>query len=67
MKHYPMTDWTRAIVVNCCVGAGLVLELYWGRSLAVVGISAVLFFGVVNLTLLLAFKRRRRGSFDAPD
>lgn len=51
---------TKAICINCAIFIGLLLELYWGRPLYVIGIAALLLFLVANVTLFLASRRARK-------
>ncbi len=51
---------TKAVCINCAILIGLLLELYWGRPLYVIGIAAVLLFLVANVILFLASRRARR-------
>ncbi len=51
-----MTIREKAIYINAGLALGCALELYWGRSLLVVALSAVLLFTVANGTLL--FRKR---------
>jgi hypothetical protein len=55
-----MKTRTKAIYINSAIAAGLVLELYWGRSFYVVGISGVILFALANLILVFSNKQRDR-------
>lgn len=55
-----MKTGTKAICINFGIAVGLVLELYWGRPLYVVGITGVVLFAVANLMLVFSKKTRGR-------
>jgi hypothetical protein len=48
---------TKAIYLNVGILVGLLLELYWGRPLYLVLISAVLLFSVANVLLFVVPKK----------
>jgi hypothetical protein len=52
---------TKAACINCAILVGLLLEIYWGRPLYAIGISAVVLFLVANLMLFLVSRRAHRG------
>jgi hypothetical protein len=51
---------TKAICINCAIFIGLLLELYWGRPLYVIGIAALLLFLVANGVLFLISRKARK-------
>ncbi len=55
-----MKTGTKAIYVNCAITVGLLLELYWGRPLFVVGIVGVVLFTLANLILIFSKRTLRR-------
>lgn len=55
-----MKTGTKAIYLNSAISVGLALELYLGRPLYAVGISAVVLFTVANLILFVSYKKARR-------
>lgn len=55
-----MNPTTKAILINGAIVVGLLLEHYWGRSLNVLLISALLLFLVANMMLFIVFRRQRR-------
>jgi hypothetical protein len=54
-----MSIRTKAIYINCAIVIGLLLELHWGRSLQIIGISALLLFTVANFALFSASRKAR--------
>ncbi len=55
-----MKTGTKAVCINCAIAVGLLLELYWGRPLYVVGILGVVLFAVANLILVFSKKASGR-------
>jgi hypothetical protein len=51
-----MKTGTKAIYINGALVVGLALELYRGRSLLVIGITAILLFTVANVALIVRRK-----------
>jgi hypothetical protein len=51
---------TKAIIINCAIVIGLLLELYWGRRPLAIGISAAVLLVVANTILIVASKITRK-------
>lgn len=58
VRKMEMTLRTKVLLVNGSIAAELLFEIYRGRSLHIVGISAVFLFAVANLGLYRWFKRQ---------
>jgi hypothetical protein len=56
-----MKPITKVILVNCSIVVALLLQLWWGRPLYVVGLAGLFSFTLLNLIMFAVSKRRRRG------